>query len=113
MPIYDYECTLCGHRVEVMQKFSDAPPAACPACSQPALRQLLSAPSFHLKGSGWYQTDFKHAGQKKPADPAKSDAEKPDTAKSGTAEAVKTPAEKPAADSAAKPAAAPGTDSAA
>lgn len=107
MPIYDYECTLCGHRVEVMHKFSDAPPAECPACSQPALRKLPSAPSFHLKGSGWYQTDFKHAGQKKPTDPAKSDAEKP-----GTVEAAKTPAEKSAADSTAKPST-PSTDSAA
>ncbi|MDP1708288.1 MAG: zinc ribbon domain-containing protein [Gammaproteobacteria bacterium] len=112
MPIYDYECTQCGHRVEVMQKFSDAPPAACPACSQPTLRKLLSAPSFHLKGSGWYQTDFKHAGQKKPADPAKSESEKPASTNSDTAEATKTPAEKSAADSTAKPSA-PSTDSAA
>lgn len=110
MPIYDYECTQCGHHVEVMQKFSDAPPAACPACGKPALRKMLSAPSFHLKGSGWYQTDFKHAGQKKPADPAKSGPEKP--ASAGNGEAAKTPAEKSTADSAAKPSA-PSTDSAA
>lgn len=112
MPIYDYECTQCGHRIEVMQKFSDAPPAECPACSQPAMRKMLSAPSFHLKGSGWYQTDFKHAGQKKPADPAQANAEKPHSAKAGTTEPAKTSTDKPAADSAAKPVT-PRTDSAA
>jgi len=112
MPIYDYECTHCGHRVDVMQKLSDAPPAACPACSKPTLRKMLSAPSFHLKGSGWYQTDFKHAGQKKPAESAKSESETPASASSDTAEAAKTPAEKSTADNTAKPSA-PSTDSAA
>lgn len=66
MPIYEYQCADCGHRLEVICKMSDAPLVDCPACTQPALRKLLSAPAFHLKGGGWYQTDFK-GGAKKPA----------------------------------------------
>jgi putative FmdB family regulatory protein len=65
MPIYEYQCADCGHRLEVICKMSDAPLVDCPACAHPALRKLLSAPAFHLKGSGWYQTDFK-GGAKKP-----------------------------------------------
>lgn len=101
MPIYDYECSACGHRLEALQKFSDAPLTECPACHQPALRKQLSAPSFHLKGSGWYQTDFKNAGQKKPADAAKPEAAEPAKAADDAT---------PAAASAPKPAAAAGSD---
>jgi putative FmdB family regulatory protein len=71
MPIYEYECKNCGHVFDVLQKMSDDPLAECPECGQPDLRKLLSAPNFHLKGSGWYATDFKP--DKKP-----SSAESPD-----------------------------------
>ncbi|MEO7557752.1 MAG: zinc ribbon domain-containing protein [Gammaproteobacteria bacterium] len=64
MPIYEYQCTACGHDFEIIQRMSDAPLVDCPACAQPQLRKKLSASAFHLKGSGWYQTDFK--GGKKP-----------------------------------------------
>lgn len=66
MPIYEYRCTSCGHELEAIQKFSDAPLTECPACRAAALTKLISAAGFHLKGSGWYATDFKGSG--KPAE---------------------------------------------
>jgi len=77
MPIYEYRCTSCGHELEAIQKFSDAPLSECPACRTAALTKLISAAGFHLKGSGWYATDFKGSG--KPAE-AKGDG-KPAVAK--------------------------------
>jgi len=65
MPIYEYECTQCGHRFDRLQKLSDPDPDACPTCGAPKVRRLVSAPSFRLAGSGWYETDFKKAGDKK------------------------------------------------
>lgn len=59
MPIYEYQCQSCGHRLEALQKISDAPLLDCPACSNPELSRLVSASSFRLKGGGWYETDFK------------------------------------------------------
>ena len=59
MPFYEYECAQCGHYAEVMRKISDPPLRKCPACNKQALRKLVSAPVFRLKGSGWYETDFK------------------------------------------------------
>jgi len=57
MPIYEYECSKCGHIEEVMQKFSDKPLSRCPNCNG-KLRKLMSQSTFHLKGSGWYVTDY-------------------------------------------------------
>jgi len=65
MPIYEYRCSACGHELEALQKFSDAPLSTCPSCKANALVKLMSAAGFHLKGSGWYVTDFK--GGAKPA----------------------------------------------
>jgi len=64
VPIYEYECKSCGHRLEMIQKISDSPVVDCPACEQPELKKLVSAAAFRLKGGGWYETDFK-AGSKK------------------------------------------------
>lgn len=66
MPIYEYQCGACGHRLEAMQKMSESPLLDCPGCGQPALRKLVSAAGFQLKGGGWYVTDFKNGGKKKP-----------------------------------------------
>lgn len=63
MPIYEYRCSSCGHELEALQKFSDPPLTACPSCHADALVKLLSASGFHLKGSGWYATDFKGGGK--------------------------------------------------
>lgn len=65
MPIYEYRCDACGHELEALQKVSDAPLAECPACAAESLRRLISKPSFRLKGSGWYETDFKSDKEKK------------------------------------------------
>jgi putative FmdB family regulatory protein len=59
MPIYEYKCTSCGHKKEVLQRLSDAPLKECPACGKATLSKLISAAGFQLKGSGWYATDFK------------------------------------------------------
>lgn len=59
MPIYEYACRHCGHQFDVLQKVSDPVLTDCPECGQAELRKLISAPVFRLKGSGWYETDFK------------------------------------------------------
>ncbi len=59
MPIYEYRCTRCGHELEALQKMSDAPLTDCPECGRPTLSKQISAAGFRLKGSGWYETDFK------------------------------------------------------
>jgi len=82
MPIYEYRCSSCGHELESLQKFSDAPLVACPSCSAMALVKKVSAAGFQLKGSGWYATDFKGSGSK-PA-PAKDEG----AAASGSAAAT-------------------------
>jgi len=78
MPIYEYVCNECGHEFEALQKISDAPLLACPACAKDALKKKISAPGFRLSGSGWYETDFKSKNQKNlskgdSADSGKSD----------------------------------------
>jgi putative FmdB family regulatory protein len=65
MPIYEYRCAACGHELDALQKISDAPLRKCPECGKSMLKRLVSAPSFRLKGSGWYETDFKNNGEKK------------------------------------------------
>ena len=59
MPIYEYACRSCEHQFESIQKASEAPLRDCPECGEATLKKLLSAPVFRLKGSGWYETDFK------------------------------------------------------
>ncbi|PZQ23162.1 MAG: transcriptional regulator, partial [Stenotrophomonas acidaminiphila] len=65
MPIYAFECTQCGHSFDRLQKLSDPDPDTCPSCSAQAVKRQLTAPSFRLAGSGWYETDFKKDGDKK------------------------------------------------
>ena len=64
MPIYEYACGNCDHRFETIQRASDDPLEECPACGAMALKKLLSAPVFRLKGGGWYETDFKTGSKK-------------------------------------------------
>ena len=59
MPIYEYQCDNCEHKMEAIHKISDAPPRLCPVCEQETLRKLVSAAAFKLTGNGWYETDFK------------------------------------------------------
>lgn len=82
MPIYEYVCSTCDHTFDTLQKMSDTPLSVCPACEQPALKKKISAPSFRLSGSGWYETDFKSDKQKNlaKADTGDKDAGKADKA---------------------------------
>ena len=64
MPIYEYECGECNHRLEVIQKISDAPLKDCPECGSAALSKLVSATGFRLGGGGWYETDFKSGNRR-------------------------------------------------
>ncbi len=66
MPIYEFDCGRCGHDFQRLQKLSDPDPEQCPSCdSQGTVRRLISAPSFRLAGTGWYETDFKGEGDRK------------------------------------------------
>ena len=61
MPVYEYQCSVCGKVEEAIQKFSDKPLTKCRVCSG-KLHKLISQSAFHLKGTGWYVTDY--AGKK-------------------------------------------------
>jgi len=109
MPIYEYRCSSCGHKLESLQKFSDAPLLACPACRADALVKQVSAAGFQLKGSGWYATDFKGSGAKPAAKADAGDAKPAEAKAEGKTDAKaegKTDA-KPETKTEAKPAAAP------
>ncbi|MHB8252472.1 MAG: FmdB family zinc ribbon protein [Acidiferrobacter sp.] len=84
MPIYEYVCESCGHDVEIMQKMGEVL-KECPACKKATLKKRISAAGFHLKGSGWYATDFsgkakKADDQSKTEDKPKEDSAKPSAA---------------------------------
>ena len=72
MPTYEYLCTECNQHVEKFQKINDEPLLVCPHCNKPKLIQQISAPAFQLKGTGWYETDFKN--KKKVATSSESSA---------------------------------------
>ena len=82
MPIYEYACGSCDHRLDALQKMSDEPLVECPECGEATLKRLLSAPRFRLKGEGWYETDFKKDNQrnlaKGDAEPEKKSSDKAD-----------------------------------
>ncbi len=63
MPIYEYRCDVCGALSETLQKADDPPLRDCPKCGSPSLKRVISATVFRLKGSGWYETDFKSASR--------------------------------------------------
>ena len=74
MPIYEYACTECGHEMESLQKMSDAPLLTCPECGKGALKKQISKVAFRLKGTGWYETDFKNNKKGDGKEGDKSDA---------------------------------------
>lgn len=97
MPIYEYECVSCHHTMEVLQKISDTPLSDCPACNTPELKKKVSAAGFRLKGSGWYETDFKTGNKKNLAGSASessssSKGESTGTSSSGDSSAKSTSA---------------------
>ncbi|MFC6634708.1 FmdB family zinc ribbon protein [Microbulbifer taiwanensis] len=78
MPIYEYQCSACGHEMEALQRMSDAPLTDCPACDKAGLQKKISAAGFRLKGGGWYETDFKTGSKKNLAgDASKAKSDKP------------------------------------
>jgi putative FmdB family regulatory protein len=106
MPFYEYECSHCGYHDEVLQKISDKPLTQCPSCGKKGLKKLMSAPVFRLKGSGWYETDFKSdkenkrnlaGADKEEAKPESKTEAKPAASKEEGAktDAAKTDAAKP------------------
>ena len=110
MPIYEYRCESCEHRLEKLQKMSEGDLVDCPECKRPALKRLVSAAAFRLKGGGWYETDFKKDNKRNLADAAakESSASKSDdggntkTEKTSTESTTKKPESKPAAKPASK-----------
>ena len=80
MPIYEYECVRCHQTTEALQKFSDPPLTDCPHCNG-RLKKLMSLNSFHLKGSGWYVTDY--AGKKPSSQGDKSSGDSGDKVDKG------------------------------
>jgi putative FmdB family regulatory protein len=88
MPIYEYQCEACGHYLETLQKISDPPLTDCHKCGKPALKKLVSAAAFRLKGGGWYETDFKTGSKRNVAQsdkPVKSEGKsKAETSSSGS-----------------------------
>lgn len=76
MPIYEYQCEQCGKTEEAIQKFSDVPLTTCNHCSG-KLHKLISQSSFHLKGTGWYVTDYADKSKPSPTDSDKKESAKP------------------------------------
>lgn len=119
MPFYEYECQSCKFYAEVMQKISDPPLTKCPSCGKRTMQKLISAPVFRLKGSGWYETDFKsdkegkrnlavEREESKPAaEESKSEAKAPAAETATKASEPKTPSVTTAAAAPKRPAAAP------
>jgi len=76
MPIYEYVCDPCGHHLEALQKISEAPLIYCPECGEATLRKKVSAAAFRLKGTGWYETDFKDSGKEKKKEAGKDKSDR-------------------------------------
>ncbi len=85
MPIYEYICEACDETHDALQKMSDDPLLDCPECGQPELKKKLSAPSFRLSGSGWYETDFKSANKRNVTDSESKPASSTSAASCSTA----------------------------
>jgi len=73
LPIYEYRCESCDHRMEKLQKMSEGVLVDCPECERPALKRLISASAFRLTGSGWYETDFKKDNKRNLAESSNKD----------------------------------------
>lgn len=87
MPIYEYVCDDCGYEKEILQRISDEPLSHCPGCHRGSFRKRISAAGFRLKGTGWYETDFKTGSRK-------------NLAESGTRESAEKPAQAASAEGA-------------
>ncbi len=106
MPIYAFQCDACGHQFDRLQKLSDPDPTECPVCAETQIRRQLTAPSFRLSGSGWYETDFKKDGDKKRNLTEKAEGSASESAKSEAKPEATSDAKSGAAKTETKPAAA-------
>jgi putative FmdB family regulatory protein len=77
MPLYEYHCESCGHRFELIRKFSDPPLDVCPNCGKSPVTKLMSSPAIQFKGSGFYITDY--AKKNSPSETEKKKADAPST----------------------------------
>lgn len=93
MPIYEYVCTVCGARHEVMHGIHAAPPSACPECGA-LLRKALSVPAIHFKGSGWAKMDARAGAHTSPSTPVEATGDSPAGQAAGSGGESKSPAEK-------------------
>ena len=84
MPIYEYQCDRCEHKLQILQKISEEPLKDCPECNKTALKKLISAASFRLKGGGWYETDFKTGNKKQLAESESASPKNTEPAKSAS-----------------------------
>jgi putative FmdB family regulatory protein len=84
MPLYEYRCDACGRESEYLQGFREPDPTVCPHCGESRLHRVVSRVSFRLKGSGWYETDFKKEGRRNVAEDG-AGAEKPASAEGASA----------------------------
>ena len=89
MPLYEYQCDVCAHRFEVIQKYSDVPIEVCPKCGG-AVRKLLSSPAIQFKGSGWYITDYARSGKSDSANVGTGKNESAASASEGSASKAET-----------------------
>ena len=94
MPIYEYECTKCGHQTEVWQKMTEAHLTRCEHCKG-KMRKLISQSTFHLKGTGWYVTDYASKRSADNGKKEKSSDDKPSKTKESKAGESKSPSDKP------------------
>ena len=75
MPIYKYECKTCAHIFEDLRGFNDPNPDECPECGEGQIERLISGGNFHLKGSGWYVTDYGGSPKAKSSSGAKDSSQ--------------------------------------
>ena len=102
MPIYEYQCSNCEHKLEALHKLSDEPLVDCPECGKPRLTKLVSAASFRLKGGGWYETDFKTGNKKQLAESESAAPSSDASSKSSDGKAESKPAAKDSASTSTK-----------
>jgi putative FmdB family regulatory protein len=90
MPIYEYECRSCSHHCQFLQKANEPLKVECPQCKANALQKVISSASFHLKGGGWYVTDFRNPPKSSPSPHDNKETKEDKKAKEAPKEATST-----------------------
>ncbi len=107
MPLYEYLCDKCGSKFELIEKFSAEPKTVHEGECGGAVHRLISAPAFHLKGTGWYATDY----AKKGASSAATEAKKANTTESKESKSSESTPASTTTSAPAAPASSPSADS--